>query len=820
MSKRLYILSRLTIIALITVLAPSISIAQTETGTISGVVSDQNDQPLAHVNVGVLGNGHGAATNEQGQFIISNLKAGSYVLGATIIGYDEATIEVEVRTGETTEVRFKLRDALYEMPQVNILAQREGIFETVPGALTYIDRKEIDRISPVSGNEVLRRSPGVHVVDEEGAGMRLNLGIRGLNPDRSRSVLVMEDGIPVALSPYGEPELYYTPSMDRMEGVEILRGSGSILYGPQTIGGVVNYITADPPEGQEGSINMRGGQGGFFSGNMFYGQTKGKAGFTVNYHRRQADDLGPTQFRINDLTSKFKLQINKRSNLGVKLGVYDETSNSTYVGITQTMYDAGGQDFERIAPFDVLNVRRYSVSATHNYLVSKRTKITTTAFGYTTTRNWQRQDFAYNSFDAEGNLNPPPGNFSGVVWGDESVAGGAIYMRNGTGNRNRSFGVAGVESRLTSNFNLGKLDNEFTAGARFIYERAFEQRINGSKPDASSGMLREDEIRTGYGTSAYVHNRFKLSKRFSVTAGTRIEHFDYMRDIRRRPFNGVVTDTSLVTSSALVQVIPGAGFNLQVSNKYAIFGGLHRGFAPPRIKDAISGEGEAYELDAERSWNYELGFRSQPFRGVQLDVTGFFMDFSNQVIPVSESSGGLGLVVAGVVNGGATQHLGVEGLIAFNFGEMARWEKFNVLFDANVTWVQATFSEDRFKQQAGQDVNIAGNRTPYAPELLISSALTLEHHSGLALRTTLTHVGSQFGDELNTVEPSANGRIGLIDAYTLIDVNLFYHLAKINTTFNISVKNITDERYIVSRRPQGIRVGLPRFITAGFKFGF
>lgn len=808
------------LLILLSILAFNGLSAQQSTGTISGSITDQDNAPIPNVNVGIMGNGHGAATDENGNFLIEGIAAGKHVLGVTVIGYFDARKEVSVTSGQTTEVRFKLAEKYYEMPQINILAEREGIFETVPGALTYIDRKEIDLIKPISGNEVLRRSPGVHVVDEEGVGMRLNLGIRGLDPDRSRNVMVMEDGIPVALSPYGEPELYYTPAIDRMEGVEILRGSGSILYGPQTIGGVVNYITADPPEESTGAITLRGGQGGFFSGNMAYGNTFGKAGFQVNYLRKQADDVGPTAFRINDFTTKFKLQLNKRSSLGIKVGVYDESSNSTYVGLTQAMYDAGDNDFTRIAPHDELNVRRYSLSASHNLLISSKTKLTTTAFGYTTTRNWKRQDFAYNNIDDEGNLAPKPSNYSGVTWGDETVDGGAIYMRNGTGNRNRSFEVAGAESRLTSHFNLGSVKNEFTGGARFIFERAFEQRINGTNPETDSGILRNDEVRTGYGTSAYVHNRFQLSESFSITAGTRIEHFDYTRDIQRGPYGGEIVDTSIVSSSSVTQLIPGAGFNLNITESFGIFGGLHRGFAPPRIKDAISGEGEAYELEAERSWNYELGVRAKLTPAIGYEITGFYMDFSNQVIPVSESSGGAGIAEAGVINAGATQHLGVEGAVNFNFGELFKWETFNILADASVTYVQATFSEDRFKEQNDELINISGNRTPYSPELFTSIGLSIEHKSGLALRGTMTHVGDQFTDELNTIDPSNNGRTGLIDAYTVFDATLLYEWKKINTTFNLSVKNLTDQRYIVSRRPQGIRVGLPRFITAGFKLNF
>jgi Fe(3+) dicitrate transport protein len=246
----------------------------------------------------------------------------------------------------------------------------------------------------------------------------------------------------------------------------------------------------------------------------------------------------------------------------MKIGIYDETSNSTYVGITQTMFDLGGEyDFARISPDDRLDVRKYNASLIHNYFFNHKIKLTTSAFGYTTTRNWQRQDFAYNSFDGNGILNPPPSNFSGIIWGDETIAGGAIYMRNSTGNRNRQFEVAGVESRLKVNYLLGDIKNELTAGGRSLYERAFEQRVNGSTSNSSSGNLAEDEIRTGYGKAVFAHNHMEVSARFSLRMGIRFEHFAYERDIRRGRFTinqqQVTRDTVLVAGSSLQEVIPG-----------------------------------------------------------------------------------------------------------------------------------------------------------------------------------------------------------------------------------------------------------------------
>ncbi len=148
---------------------------------------------------------------------------------------------------------------VFQIPQIDIISQRDGIFGRLPGSADYLNEVQLQRLAPLTGNEILRKVTGIHVVDEEGAGLRMNLGIRGLDPDRSRGVLILEDGIPVALNPYGEPEMYYTPSIDRMAGIEIVKGSGQILFGPQTIGGVINYITQDPPEKSQTKLRVIGG---------------------------------------------------------------------------------------------------------------------------------------------------------------------------------------------------------------------------------------------------------------------------------------------------------------------------------------------------------------------------------------------------------------------------------------------------------------------------------------------------------------------------------------------------------------------------------
>jgi Fe(3+) dicitrate transport protein len=359
--------------------------------------------------------------------------------------------------------------------------------------------------------------------------------------------------------------------------------------------------------------------------------------------------------------------------------------------------------------------------------------------------------------------------------------------------------------------------SELNVGVRCLFERAYEQRLNGKKLDSRTGDLVEDEIRTGNAFSAYAQNKMNLSKKIILSFGLRLESYNYQRNIFRNTFliNNVskMLDTNLLASNEILTLIPGAGINYQMSKNLTVFGGIHKGYAPPRVKDAISSSGQVYQLDAESSWNYELGLRGALKKVLSYEFTGFYMDFSNQIIPVSESSGGTG---AGLINGGETIHKGLE--LSYNV-KLSDWlkTKSKIVFSNNITYVKAYFSEDRFVKEGAVNVNINGNKTPYAPEYYLNYALNYETKFNLGFLFSANYTGSQFADVLNTVNPSFDGRIGRLKNYSVYDLNLYYKSSKLKTTFNFTVKNIFDERYIVSRRPQGIRVGLPRYFMGSIQ---
>jgi Fe(3+) dicitrate transport protein len=778
------------------------------------VVEAQTGAPVAGATVRLLGTQLQTTTDAQGVFRLPTSGARGVEVEASGIGYAPARATFPADAAGGAAVEIALHPAPLQMPEVSVISQRGQGLARVAGSAAVVTADEMRAIAPVSGNEILRRVAGIHVQEEEGFGLRANVGIRGLDPDRSRTVLLLEDGVPVTLNPYGEPEAYYTPPIDRMQRVEVVKGSGSILFGPQTVGGVINFVTPAPPARTEAMLDVRGGAGGFLRALGTYGGTWNGVGTHVSGLRKQVEDVRGLHFEATDVTGKVAFSAGPRADVGIKVGVYDEVSNATYVGLTEAMFAADPN--QHPAPDDRLRMRRYAASVTHDLTLAPALRLRTTAYGYTTTRDWQRQDYGY------------------------SADGTEVLLRPSSGNRNRAFQVAGIEPRLQWEHGALGMRNELDAGLRAQYEYAEDAYISGSTATARTGTLRDFELRHGRAFAAFVQNRFHLSDRVQVIPGVRAESFSYTRNVLRTrvrrvdPATGAVTrlpeDVDIRTSDRLFEVIPGLGATWAANGRVTVFAGAHRGFAPPRVKDAIIypdgtvstgeavGELVSLQLDAERSWNFEVGTRAAPVHGVTAEATAFLLDFSNQIIPPSLSSGSAG--AARLANQGETRHRGVEGALTVDFGALAG-RAWALTGQVRHTWVDARFSAERVMvAPTGGEVDVNGNRLPYAPEHMTGVSVAFDHPAGVNLMVDGTRVSSQFADNFETVAPLANGRNGLIPAYDVWNASASYRLPWGGTTLFGSVKNLFDSTFIASRRPEGIRAGVPRMLQLGVRTAF
>lgn len=682
-------------------------------------------------------------------------------------------------------------------PVVIVVGDRIRL-DTIPGSAAVIDQSVLQESRVFTVNEALRKVPGVVARDEEGFGLRPNIGIRGLNPTRSTKVLLLEDGIPLAYAPYGDNASYYHPPVDRFERIEILKGSGQILFGPQTVGGVVNYITPAVPVDATARLVASIGNEDYREAHAEYGDTIGRTGFIAHGTWKEADGARENMnFQVADLNLKLVQELTDRQALTFRSSYYDEDSQVTYSGLTLAEWraDPRGNAFAN----DHMYAYRWGTSATHLFAMNDAVAFTTNAYYTYFNRDWWRQS---------SNSNQRPNDAS------DPACGGMANLSTTCGNegRVRQFWTAGLEPRVSIEHGLFGVENVADAGVRYHYEDQYRVQANGDTPDARSpgtgpnAVLREDSDRNVEAMSAFVQNRFELG-RFTVTPGVRYEHVEYER-----------VDNLLGTrgTTDIDQFIPGLGGTFEPVAGTVLFAGVHRGFSPPGVADIITPAGGAVELDAELSWNYELGVRSTPRDGVSVEATAFRMDFENQIVPASVA-GGAG---ATLTSAGETLQQGLELSGDVSSEAFVDWPV-EVFARMAYTWLaDAEYEGERYSSIPGfTTVRVTGNRLPYAPEQLLNGTLGLRTSFGLSVEIEGVYTDSMYTDDLNTIAVVPNGQRGRIDAYTVWNMTANYRLDACSCRLFLTAKNLGDELYVADMT-RGLIPGMPRLVQGGFELQF
>ncbi|MCH8536484.1 MAG: TonB-dependent siderophore receptor [Alkalimonas sp.] len=632
------------------------------------------------------------------------------------------------------------------------------------GTVTLISRQQIDAIQPLSTEDVLRRVPGINIKGEEETSIVANFGLRGLSASESKSLL-LEDGVPVAPGLFIGNDRYFNPRIQRVDQVEILKGSASLRYGPSTIGGVVNYITKTPDDGVQlsgrvGSFNMReasieaGGRNA--SGDAYAG--------VVATHAK-SDGFMDKGYEMSDVMVKAGTAIGDNQRVGVKFSYHENDANISYRGLLLGDYLAG----ERYNPAadDWYVQDRKAFDLNHELTISDNMTLKTLFYWSDVSRDYWR----YNVDTAASN-----------------EAGRWIYTDDLTGN-NRSFERFGVETRLSLAHTLGDMAADTEFGFRVMSEESNDTRIRATREQDRTGTNDRHRVDSADSIAAYVQSRIELTEQLAVTPGVRVESYD-----QKRVF---LTQENATAKTSNTEFLPGVGATYELTSSAQLYGGVYRAFSPATNGVALDGLTDQ-NLDGERSTNYEIGVRGSDGR-LSYEVAAFYMDFSNQVV-TGNSDPNLSRS-----NAGKTEHTGVEFAFAYDFGA-------GFGLDTNVTWIPTS----KFTTGDNKD-----NRLPYAPKFMANLGLNYRVDN-LQAALTAHHRGEQYGDPSNQIElpTGAAGGIwgGLLPAYTVLDLTAQYRIYDGFTVFG-AVKNLTDKQYIAGLR-QGIYVGPERSFEVGFRYHF
>lgn len=684
--------------------------------------------------------------------------------------------------------------------------------EAVPGSFNVVDEQALKSRQPFSVREALNQVPGINIVGEDAFVLAPNIGIRGLNPRRTSRTLLMEDGMPLFLAPYGDPSAHYSTPLDRVSRIEVVKGSGQTLYGPQTIGGMINFVTKPVPKEFQASVMAIIGNNNFSGGHVNIGTGGDWGGIMLDAVNRRGDGIRKGHdFEINELTLKGQLNLDERNTLIAKVGWYEENSSISETGLGLTEYNEDKYQAPT-AHQDQFNHTRKSLQLQHIFQVTDKAKLSTQFYYANAERASFRQINDSGELGGRSQMDRCPG----------VVATAANSAQCGGRWRPREFEYWGIEPRLDFSHNLFGVESDAVVGFRYHREDQTRNQYRDSSPLAqdlnwaiANGSHREDIRIDVEAKSYYAQNTFYLGN-WSLTPGLRVEDVQKRTNILRAEGDpqGIRYDNNETV------YLPGLGVSWNGIANTTFFAGIHRGYAPPRpdrdIAQNLNGDVVASRTKAEKSTNIEFGVRSQYFKGVTFESTLFNIDFDNIVIGTGDGSGRF-------INAGEARHTGLELAGRIDFGKVYDTSH-NFYVAANYTNLfTAKFRNSRDIVNEDGDITTdsftSGNRLTYAPKHIASVNFGYQHPIGFEARIGVDYVSKQYGDNSNTTVDSLSGLTGTIPSYTLINASASYRPIGSKATFFISGQNLGDKEYLASR-VDGMVAGRQRQVFGGVRYDF
>ena len=671
----------------------------------------------------------------------------------------------------------------------------------------HLGKKDIKKYNYTDPNKILMGRNGISVVEEDGFGLRPNIIIRGASSYRSSSINLMEDGVLIAPAPYIAPAAYYFPTMARMAGVEILKSSGQILYGPNTVGGSMNLISTQVPKSFSGNAHLS--YGSFESKNVHVniGDRIGKFGYLVEYYNASSDGFKKlpnnksTGFNLDDGMIKLLYDNSSGSipsKLQFKLQFSKQKDNETYMGITKEDFESDPLQRYIGSELDYMKNNHRSYLLSYEIKPLKNLALNFDVYHNEFNRNWHKvNDIQVGSAPKVGlssALNKGQNSnevavLKGLYDGDNTV-----FIRN----NNRSYYAQGVQ--LNAHYQLYQ-NGKIRFGAR--YHREEEDRFQSDDRYRSTAMgLSLKSI----GTPGTQTNRVAQAEAFAshlqyqqkigditLTAGFRYEEVD-MKDTRYAGTDPQRQNPTQINENQNKVFIPGASILYSFTQSGSLFASVHKGFAPSGITKGQK---------AENSWNYELGARWNDDY-IDAEISGYINDYTN-ILGADTNAVGGNAAQGDLYNAGAVLIKGVEAYTRYTIN--GKDSSVNFPIALNYTYFHSSFKQDFNSTTYGNTKK--GDELPYIPKHLFTAELGINIH-----QFSLSGILKYRGDIRNKVGQGDILEKDLVPSVLLLDAIARYQITP-NVNVFVSGQNLLDKKYLTSLNPSGYRPGMPLFFSVG-----
>ncbi|WP_258808169.1 TonB-dependent receptor domain-containing protein [Pseudidiomarina sp. CB1] len=668
---------------------------------------------------------------------------------------------------------------------------------TVAGSSAVVAPEQMEVEVHTDINQLLKTVPGVYIREEDGQGLRPNIGIRAAAGGRSSKVTLLEDGVMSAPAPYSNPAAYYFPEAYRMHTIEVLKGAPLLRYGPQTTGGVVNLVTTPIPQQRQGQVTLRLGENNSRDIHAYYGGTEGAWGWLIDTVQRDSDGFKDIDRSNRDAGHDIEDYLVKlrwsgvNQSLTAKAQYSEQVSNETYAGLTDADFNRNPKRRYGLTAIDQMDNQHSGLSLTYEADLADNLNLAVVGYRNEYKRDW----FKGSPSSLIAAANAGDGQAQAVLDGELDYQG-LSYKHN-----NRAYESYGVEARLKLNLHtheieLGLRDHSDRMD-RFQPVEVYDQ-VNGSlvyqetiQPTGGDNRLEGADA-----MAFWLADVWQATANLKVQATLRYEDVDTFR----HQFATVDRSTTPSSRSSNAQEwLPGVSFTYDLNDNVQVLAGVHRGFAP-------LGGGATATDEPETSTNYEFGARYQA-QDLFAEAIFFRSDFNNQAESCSVASPcSNGATSGSYVTGEAL----VQGL-EVQLGNEWQLSGARMPVSFSYTYTSAEISEDNALTGV-QD----GDTLADIPEQIFSAQVGLlmengwDNHAVVKyMDETCVSVGCQRSDS-----PFAT-----TESLLTVDWISRYPLNPQTTVF-LKVENIFDEQVIISRLPYGARPNKPQTVSVGFDYRF
>jgi len=704
------------------------------------------------------------------------------------------------------------------LERIQIIGHDEKL-RTESGSATLIGEAELEKFKFDDINRVLYSVPGVNIREEDGFGLRPNIGFRGATPERSKKITVMEDGVLIGPAPYSAPAAYYFPMMNKMTAIEVFKGPAAIKYGPNTVAGTLNMATRHIPDGSEGQFDFSVGSDGYIKSKAYYGNTKGKFGYLLEGVHiestgfKELDGGGDTGFDKNDVMAKFNYDLSTADFsqiLELKLSFADEISDETYLGLTEEDFGKNANRRYAASQLDKMDWQHQQLQLTH-FIGNDTFDVTTRLYRNDFERSW----FKINGFKKHGGIkrdlqeilvNPNDeinAAFYQVLTGARNTE--EEYEKIILGDNDRKYYSQGIQSELYIDVELAGLMHEFNAGFRFhqdqIQRRHTEDTFlmqNGKLvTDGSATLATTTNMEETDAIAIFLKDKISW-KDLEVTFGLRGEFFESIFQNQKlgEEEDWLKKDTNIW--------LPSVSVFYKLSEQAGLFFGIHEGFVPTSPK-------ESPEVEVENSVNYELGGRYKD-GSAQAEAVIFYNDIKSLKESCSFSAAAsCGESLDAEFNSGAATVYGLELSLSQTF---ALTRQFDMPISITYTNTQSEFNASFSSDFPMWGIIEAGDELPYLPENQLTVNL------GLAANNWQVNLITRYVDD--TLEASGDEVLlsgVMTQAHTVVDLSASYELGDLGNIY-LKIDNLLDEQEIISRRPYGARPGKSQMAFIGYQYSF